>query len=343
MDESAFQDVQSILINYLSKAQPKERSISTSCSLILSFYDQMNIEIPGLPRGSEEEKIVFLMKILTSNIKRFKRKFNKEIKLRVPKRYKDFLIPNEMQFPQVITPTRQFNSIHEGFLMNEINNILQKISELYRKKISLAHKSQYFLDLPIYLVVEKSTGLMVVKITAWKRQAMKLDIIMNRTSSFLSYIILSHFSLLEGISKKAGNNRNPFLYKAWMNFIGWINKELFKPENSLPLFGKVTTEELYGPLDASKFGDNQLAFLNYFTSKHGYKMLPIISIGFLGSWLKKFDPVLWNDNFNNDNSFVQFIIGRLMAHKNEFKGLKRDVSNLEDIRKKQKRDFSFLT
>jgi hypothetical protein len=327
MDENAFHDVQIVLINYLTKTQSEELAISTSCSLLLKGYDHLKIQIPGLPKGSKEEKIIFLMEILTSNAQGFKINFEKKIESSVPKRYKDFQIPNEMEFPEVIIPSGHFNSI-EGFGMIEKNYIIKKIEGFYTKKISVK-KAHYFLDVPVYLVEDKITKLMLVKITAWKRQRTQSCIILKQANSILSYLMLSHLSLMEAIKKEYGNNMNIFLNNAWVDFIGWIKKELFEPEKSLPLFGTVSVEEVHKPLDASRFGDNQVAFLHCFQSSHVYKIFPIISIGFLGSWLKKYDQVLWNHHFHNDKTFVQFMIERLIADQDRFINFNGTPAHLE--------------
>jgi hypothetical protein len=122
MDQNAFQDVQIILINYLSKSQSREMEITTSCSLLLKWYEKMKIPIPDLPKGSEEEKIIFLIEILTDNATKVKKKCKNQSQSKILKRYKNFQIPSEITFPKKMTASGQHSNSIEGFGMIEKKN-----------------------------------------------------------------------------------------------------------------------------------------------------------------------------------------------------------------------------
>jgi hypothetical protein len=126
---------------------------------------------------------------------------------------------------------------------------------------------------------------------------------------------------VEAISKEYGTNMSDFLEESQKHFINWIQKELFEPEESLPVFGKVGKVDK--PYDKSKFGDIQLVFIKYFSTRRGFYILPNLSIGLLGSWLKIYDQGQWERHFIDDRSFATFMLKILSANQYRFMDFKR--------------------
>jgi hypothetical protein len=328
MDRNAFRDVQIILIYHLSQNQSEKTIVVTSCFLLLIWYEKMQKkEIQNLHQVFNEEKVGYLIENLTSNAKTLKRKFQKNLKSIFPTKYGDFELPKEkIYFPKnIYVPKGNLNSIGGYDISHKASSMVQRIEEFYQRRISHAHEPYYFQDLPVYLVVDSSSNngnSRLVKISTWKQETKKFQTIANRVDVILTYLILSQCSLVEAISKAdTKNTKINYLKRSKSHFIDWIEQELFNPTGSLPVFG--TVENVDEPFDRTKFGDNQIAFLEYFSSPDGYKIAPSISIGFLGSWLKKFDKEKWKDRFYDDCSFSKFMMKKLMADQNKFKDFRR--------------------
>jgi hypothetical protein len=321
MDANAFGVVQLVLIRLLSRNSSREMTILTSCSLILIWYERMNFSMPQLLEVSNEDKIRFLIGNLKSSKEKLQKKCKNHIESLLPIEYGEFQLPKEMNIPDHIIPKRDFDSI-EGFETNDKLSTVKKIESFCKIKRAYTSKACHFQDVPVYLVVDgDNSDLTWIKISDSRGDNMDLKRITRRANSIIAYLILSHFSLMEAISKEYGTNMSDILEKSKKHFINWIQKELFEPEGSLPVFGRVG--KVNQPYDKSKFGDIQLVLIYYFGSTKGFHILPNLSIGILGSWLKNYDQVKWKRKFIDDRSFATFMLEILSANQHRFMDFKR--------------------
>jgi hypothetical protein len=331
MDKRAFGVVQLMLIDFLSKnINSREMAILTGFSCILIWYEKMNIQIPHLLKGSDEEKTRFLIESSMFNTQKVKENLQNQNQSLVPIKYKNFQLPKEMNIPDHIIPNRDFDSI-QGFKTYDKLEMVKKIEGFYQVKVIHTGRGCHFKDVPVYLVAgsdDRDKDSRSIKISCIKGETIELKAITRCSNSIIAYLILSHCALVEAISKEDGSKMSVFLIESQSHFIDWIKKEFFAPEGSLPLFGKVGKVEK--PYDRSKFGDNQLAFINYFSSNKGFHLLPNLSIGFLGSWFKSYDPEQWKRNFSDNNSFAEFMLEKLSSDKYRFIDFKRKY-HLEHI------------
>jgi hypothetical protein len=96
-----------------------------------------------------------------------------------------------------------------------------------------------------------------------------------------------------------------FLDNKEINFISWIKKNFFTPEEGFPIFGPVL--KVHKPLDRSQFGDIQISLIRYLSDPCSYRFLHKLPIGLIGCWLKTYYPHQWIIVFNNDDLFAIFM------------------------------------
>jgi hypothetical protein len=326
MRESALNEVAIIITEYLSKEPVQEKSISTSSKLLLIWYQEHKSHIlQPLDQKSYEEYLGFLIKNATLQARKMKEKFENLVGSPVPMKFGCFQPSREIKLPAHMMPEKYVDHI-KGIDMEGIP-LLERIKKFHKTEIRAWKILFHFDDIPVYLVVDKNNPKSGWLRISWRMQKRtQPQKVTQKLNSLIGSLIQCHTSLKKVAHIQEGDNKILFLEETQKEFIDWIEKILFTPDEGMPLLGKIN--KINRPLNRTQFGDIQIAVIYYLSYPRSYKMLPKMSMGFIGTWLKTHYPSEWIHLFGDDNSFVEFMENLFLTNGDQFEQFRLKRNNL---------------
>ncbi|MBW0492119.1 hypothetical protein O181_031834 [Austropuccinia psidii MF-1] len=121
-------------------------------------------------------------------------------------------------------------------------------------------------------------------------------LVKNRAAAFFKTILLFQDILLTKLSQ------TPNAHKIRQEFWSWLIREVFEPQNSLPVFG--TVNENLEKLEARRFDAPQKLFIHAVAADSNHEVDEPAALSILTLWYKNYQPVLWKKLFESDDEFM---------------------------------------